>query len=61
MPTPIETEVLDVSVEFDPPNSDIQIITLKLKYTGQQEVEGQIEAGKLLDIELPSHAPPPTP
>ena len=61
MPTTISAEVMDVAVEFDPPNSDIQIITMKLKYIGEQQVEGQIETGEFLDIELPSSAPPPTP
>jgi hypothetical protein len=60
MPTKIELVIEDVDIAVDPNSpTDEQIVTLTLRYSGSQNLAGQIVQGELLDIEVPSHAPPP--
>lgn len=59
MPTTISPVIEAASVDVKE-NGD-QIVTLQLRYTGQQDLSQQFTVDDELNIEIPSHAPPPTP
>lgn len=59
MPTTISPVIESVSVDLKE-NGD-QIVTLQLKYTGTEDLSDKFTQDDELNIEIPSHAPPPTP
>lgn len=67
MPTiTISPTVTAVNIEEDteifvPEGHHAYRITLELLYIGTANPTGQIEVDEELNIEIPSHAPPPTP
>ena len=60
MPNTVELDITSVDVDVNPTN-DVQTITLVMTYLGQADLAAQIIQGERLVIEIPSHAPPPTP
>lgn len=58
MATKITLDIDSVSVDTNPAN-DVQTVTLVMTYRGNEDLEEQIIQGEQLDIEIPSHAPPP--
>lgn len=59
MPNIISPVIESVSVDLKE-NGD-QIVTLELKYTGEEDLSDKFTVSDELSIEIPSHAPPPTP
>lgn len=57
MPTTISPVIEEVSVGLKE-NGD-QIVTLQLKYTGEEDLSNKFTVSDELNIEIPSHAPPP--
>lgn len=59
MPTTISPVIEEVSVGVK--EGGDQIITLQLRYTGPEDLSDKFTINDELNIEIPSHAPPPTP
>lgn len=57
MSTTINPLIKSVSIES--PETGVQEVTVILRYTGQIDLQGQINQDEELSIEIPSHAPPP--
>jgi len=58
MPKRIDLVVKDVSI-VTLPGTDVQEVNLRLQYSGEETLEGEIVQDEELSIEIPSHAPPP--
>lgn len=59
MPTTISPVIEVASVDVKE-NGD-QIVTLQLRYSGQEDLSDKFTVDDELNIEIPSHAPPPQP
>lgn len=58
MPTQISPVIVKWNVEQD---GGDQVVDLQLRYSGTEDLSDKFVADELLDIEIPSHAPPPAP
>lgn len=58
----IETKIVSVTLSGgEDSEGEYQLITMETKYYGATNLSGKFTNGHLLDIEIPSHAPPPAP
>lgn len=58
----IETKIVSVSLSNgEDSTGEYQLITMETKYYGGTNLTGKFDVDELLDIEIPSHAPPPAP
>lgn len=58
MPTTISPVIEKWEVDED---GDDQIVTLRLRYSGTEDLSDKFTVDDELNIEIPSHAPPPKP